>query len=252
MSQPLPKLLAKCPLREVIFELRFVAAKPAAGDLLPGILYSTLKKDYSELIPLPMANVPRALRNQNPDLLYQPSHRLSGGPHSVHVGDRMVNLQTVEYPGWSRFKDKAKVLIDALQKTELAKQIERFSFKYTNLIEASESESQLPLLNIRVEVTGKPPIEKGFLLRTEIHTEKYITIIQVATNAIATQLVSTKEASKQLSGLMVDVDTVSVGVGNEFWANRDSLLEEGHMVAKQTFFSLLTKTALERMEPKWS
>lgn len=164
----------------------------------------------------------------------------------------MVNLHTIEYPGWSRFKDKAKVLIDALQKTGLVKQIERFSFKYVNLIEVSESESQLPLLNIRVEIIGKPPIEKGFLLRTEIHKEKYITIIQVATNAIATHLISTKEPSKQLSGLMVDVDTISVGVGNEFWVNRDSLLDEGHMVVKQTFFSLLTKTALEGMEPKYS
>ena len=178
MTQPLPQLLAKCPLREVIFELRFAPSKPAAGDLLLGILYSALKKDYSEMIPLPMASVPRQFRNQNPEMLYQPSHRLGSGMNSVNVGDRVVNVHTLEYPGWSRFKERAESLIGALQATGFVQQIERFSFKYTNLIEAAEPESQLPLLNMHVELCGKAPTEKGFHLRTELFEGKYTTIIQ--------------------------------------------------------------------------
>src|SRR2546425_13149382 len=99
MTESLPKLLKKCPLHEVYFQLRFTPMKPDAGELLPGLLYTALKEYYSDVLSLPLANVPRDFRKQNPHLLYQPSHRLSSGAHSVHVGDQMVNLHTLEYPG---------------------------------------------------------------------------------------------------------------------------------------------------------
>lgn len=246
MSQMLPEMLGKRPLREVIFELRFTPAKPTAGDLLPGILYPALKSDYSEVIALPMASIPRGIRDKNPDLTYQPSHSLSGGPHSVQVGDRSVRLNTTDYPGWTNFKRRAESLIDALKRTEFVKQIERFSFKYINLIEAPISEKQLPLLNIRVELTGRTPSEKGFHLRDEHDEGKYTVIIQIAPNTIAKNLLTNNE----ISGLMIDVDTIRV-VGNEFWENHQSMLEEGHMVAKQKFYSLLTQPCLERLDPKY-
>ena len=148
MDLALLKFFRNSPLRQAIFELRFVPTIATAGDLLPGILYSVLKDDYSEVLPLPMASVPRNIRDLNPDLKYQPSHRLSSGPHSVQIGDCSVLLHTTEYPGWDNFKQRIESLIDALNQTGLVKQIERFSFKYTNLIEASKSEKQLPLLNM--------------------------------------------------------------------------------------------------------
>jgi uncharacterized protein (TIGR04255 family) len=247
MSQSLPKVLGKPPLREVIFELRFETEKPGMGDLLLGTLYSALQKDYSEVLTLPLAGVPRELREKTPDLKYQPSHRFSSGSHSVNIGDQAINLHTLEYPGWSRFKGMSESLIEALKKTEFVKQIERFSFKYANLIEASESESQLSLLNMHLEIIGKPPSEKGFHLRTEHKEGKFTTIVQVAPNTIAKLLAIKKE----FSGLLVDVDTIRFEVGNEFWTNHTSLLEDGHTVAKQAFFSLLTETALKRLEPTY-
>src|SRR5947209_3290968 len=121
MTQPLPEVLGKCPLSEVVFELRFIPEKPAAGDLLPGLLFSAMQKDYPEVIPLPMANVPRQIREKNPDLTHQPLHRLRGGPHAVQTGDKAVSLNTYEYPGWSRYKEMIGTLVKALRDTKLVK-----------------------------------------------------------------------------------------------------------------------------------
>ncbi|TRZ98096.1 MAG: TIGR04255 family protein [Nitrospiraceae bacterium] len=247
MSQSLPKLLTKCPLREVVFELRFTPTNPAAGDLLPGLLFSKMHKDYPEVVPLPMANVPRQLREQNQDLAYQPSHRLSGGPHAVLICDRAVSLNTHQYPGWVRYKEMIGALIDALKETELVKQIERFSFKYINVIEALPSESQLPYLKLKIALGDKPPIERGFLLRVEGNEGEFVTITQIAPNTLAKNLINHQD----VSGLMVDVDTIRGSIGNEFLENSKSELEKGHEVAKKTFFSLLTEATRDRMEPKW-
>lgn len=245
MNMQLPQILGNSPLREAIFELRFVPAKSTAGDLLPGILYSALHKDYPEVIALPMATVPRQIRSQNPDLKYQPSHRLSSGPHSIQIGDHSVLLQTTHYPGWGKFKERIESLVAALKQTELVKQIERFSFKYINLIAALESEAQLPLLNIHIDLIGKAPNEKGFLLREELSEGKFTTIIQIAPNTTIKVLADNKE----ISGLLIDVDTIRQ-VGNEFWTDYSSLVDEGHIVAKENFYSLLTKPTLLRLEPK--
>lgn len=244
MDCALLKYFGNSPLREAIFELRFVPATPTAGDLLLGVLHSFLKKEYPEVLALPMANVPRNIRDQNPDLKYQPSHRLIGGPHSVQIGDYSVLLGTIEYPGWDNFKLRIESLIDALNQTGFVKQIERFSFKYINLIEAAKSEKQLPLLNLKIELTGMAPNEIGFLLRSECSEGKFTTIFQIAPN------VSIKIPPKntEISGLMIDVDTIS-NVGNELWMNHASILEEGHLVAKKNFLSLLTKSTLERLKP---
>lgn len=247
MNTTMPMKVDKSPLFEVLFEIRFEPTTPAAGDLLPGLLYSQMKADYPDVIPLPMANIPRQIRDQNPDLLYQASHRLRGTHHSISVGDRVVSLSSTDYPGWNRFKEMVESVIRGVESTGLFKNVERFSFRYINVIEAPETDRQLPLLNVRIELTGSAPIERGFLLRVERDEGKFTTVIQITPNSKATIPI----IGKTVSGLLIDVDTLSVGLGNEFSTNRSFLLEEAHSVVKRTFFSLLSPSTIEKMGPKW-
>lgn len=247
MTLRLPRKLSNSPLRETIFELRFEPAMAAAGDILPGLLYSVLKTDYPEVVPLPLANVPRAVREKAPELLYQHSHSLRGGTSSVQLGDRVLAFHVLDYPGWTIFKDKIESLIKATQNTGLVKQTERFSFKYVNVIEASTSEMQLALMNLKLELVGQPPGERGFQLRVEHEEGKCTTITQISPNTTAKLVISGKE----VMGLLVDVDTIRFDPGHEFWAAPGTLLEEAHKVAKVRFFSLLSEAALKRLEPVW-
>ena len=247
MITEMPKKLNLAPLQEIIFEMQFEPVMPTAGDILPGLLYRAVSADYPEVTPLPMANVPRNVRQQHPELNYQASHSLYGTSGSIRVGDRSISLVPVEYPGWVLFKAKLLSLIQAFRATEQAKLITRFSFKYTNVIEASSEEAHLSFLNVKIESVGGSPRERGFLLRTEFVQGKHTTIVQISPQSE----VKVPSRNKIVLGLLVDVDTIRFEPGPEFLANPDPLLEEAHLVAKQMFFSLLTRSTVERLQPVW-
>jgi len=245
MNSRIINQLGKSPLVEAIFEMRFEADAPAAGDLLPGLLYSVMKNQYPQVIPLPLSSIPREIRDKTADLSYQPSHRLTNGPQSVQVGDRVLSVNALAYPGWAKFKEQVGSVLEAIKGTDLVKRVERFSFKYVNLIEADHTEEQLSLLNLRVEVIDKPPIERGFRLRVERDEGDFATVIEIIPNATAKRIT----AAKQVSGLLITVDTIRSKVGEPFFTDKSTLLEEGHSVVKKIFFSLLTNEALKRLEP---
>ena len=244
MSVRMPEKLGKSPLVEVVFEIRFEPTIPAAGDILPGLLYSQMKDEFPEVKALPNASVPREFREKTPDLKYMASHRLIGESKSVRIGDRVVYLTSLQYPGWTRFLEMVESLLEAVKGTGLTKQIERFSFKYVNLIEPSGDAKQLPLLNLRVEVIGNVPTERGFHFRSEYDEGKHTTILTISPGATAKMA-----GGKTVSGMIIEVDTIRFEPGSGFLTDRVSLLEEAHSIAKRTFFSLLTKDALERMMP---
>lgn len=243
----MPVALGKSPLVEVIFEIRFETTAPAVGDLLPGLLYSGLKAQYPETEPLPIASIPRQIRDQQTELLYHPSHRLKGEHRMLQVGDRVVSLHTTEYPGWTVFKQWVQVATNAVKETGLLRQIERFSFKYVNVIEAAASDLQLSFLDARIEVTGQTPLERGFRLRFERDNGPFVTIVEIMTHGKAKR----RSDHQLVSGLLLAVDTIRDGVGNEYWTNQNTLIEDGHAVAKDIFYNLITEPTLQRLEPVW-
>lgn len=95
----MPAKLKLPPLRETFFEVQFEPVIPTAGDILPGLLYAQMKAEYPQVMPLPMATVPRKVRQQNPELHYQASHRLQGASSSILIGDRVVSLTSLQYSG---------------------------------------------------------------------------------------------------------------------------------------------------------
>ena len=124
----------------------------------------------------------------------------------------------------------------------------QFSFKYVNLLEASSSEKQLSFINMKVEMIGEAPSERGFQLRLEHDDDtKCTTIVQIIPNSMGKLLPSGKE----ISGLLIDVDTIRFDPGEDFWTRPGVLLENGHSVAKLRFFSLLTEPTLEKLGPVW-
>jgi uncharacterized protein (TIGR04255 family) len=242
----MPIGLGKSPLVEVIFEIRFEPAVPTAGDLLPGLLYSSMKTQYPDIEPLPIASIPRQIRDQQVELRYHASHRLKGEHRILQFGDRVLSLHATKYPGWTSFKPWVEFVTNSAKETGLLKQIERFSFKYLNLIEASADEQQLSFLDARIEINGNTPIERGFRLRAERDDGPFLTIIEIITNATA------KRDEGVLSGLLVTVDTLRNGVGNDYWTNQSTLIEEGHAVVKDIFFNkLITESTLNRLDPIW-
>jgi uncharacterized protein (TIGR04255 family) len=240
----LPKALRKTPLLEAVFELRFRPAVPSAGDLLPGLLFRDFRADYPKVEQLPVATIPREMREKDADLLHQPTHRLVGTSSAMQIGERVVSLTMLyPYPGWTRFKEQVLRLLHSVGRTELIRECERFAFRYINIIPAAAGGPQLPRLTVRLDWPGHGMTERGLRLRFERDVGDFVTIVQI------TPEVTGKVGETSVSGLLVDVDTLRTKVSTAFWDAEPELLENAHQVAKQTFYSLLTDATLESLEP---
>lgn len=247
MGAQLPTALGKSPLLEALFEIRFQASRPAAGDLLPGILFSSLQDQYPEVISLPLARVPRDLRENDVNFLYQPSHQLVGRNASIQIGDRVLALAVQIYPGWPKFKMLAEQLVGSGEKTGLIENVERYSFRYINVIPVKAKYSQLQSLNAKIEFGEAPVLERGFQLRAEFDDEGFTSIVQVVPNSIA-QLVGGEE----VTGLIIDIDTQKSSDDVNFFENKSQLLEDGHNALKRLFFSLISDQTLLQLDPSYS
>lgn len=246
MTQVMPAKLRKSPLLEALFEVRFVPVVEGAGDVLPGLIFGSLRSKYPRVEQLPAAGVPRAIRASQEALIYQASHRLHGsGGASIQLGDRLGAVSTTSYPGWAGFRSMILELVGALGATGLIKTVERFSFRYINVLTTSGDGKQLPLLNLNVELVGRSPDERGFLLRTELGSGDITSTVQIAPNATAKG-----PNNVEISGLLVDIDTVVKSPGSTFANEPAPDLEKAHRVVKETFFSLLTKETLTGLGPE--
>jgi hypothetical protein len=222
MGAQLPTTLGKSPLLEALFEIRFQASRPAAGDLLPGIFFSALQEQYPDVISLPLARVPRDLRENDINFLYQPSHQLVGKTGSIQIGDRVLALAVQIYPGWSEFR-------------------------YITVSPVREGQPQLQSLNAKIELGESPVLERGFQLRAEFDDEEFTSIVQVVPNSIAQPI-----GGEEVSGLIIDIDTHRSSGDVNFFEDRSQLLEDGHNALKRLFFSLISDQTLLQLEPSYS
>ncbi|HJZ80972.1 MAG TPA: TIGR04255 family protein [Pyrinomonadaceae bacterium] len=243
--QKTPQRLGKSPLVESLFEIRFESSIPTAGDLFPGLLFPSLRENFPEVEPLPLASVPREIRNRD-EFLYQPSHRLKGTSNSVQLGDRVVTVSSQDYGGWSQFKSTIEMIIDRVRQTDLVKQVERYSFRYINIIEAVDEDNQLSLLNLTIAVASQPPNERGFQLRLERDDDGFVTIIRIVPRSEARN-----ESGKKVRGLLLDVDTIKEKFDDDLFSEHSHLLETAHDQVSQIFFSMLSESTLLKMEPVW-
>ena len=112
-----------------------------------------------------------------------------------------------------------------------------FLFRYINLLSPSLGANQLPLLNLHVELVGRSPNERGFLLRTEFDSVDITSVVQIVPNASAKG-----PNDVEVSGLLVDIDTILEKLPEStFFAEPTPDLEKTHRAVKETFFSLLTE-----------
>jgi uncharacterized protein (TIGR04255 family) len=209
------------------------------------MLYAALKADYPDVSSTSLPKLPKEIRDQDPILRYQPTLTLCGAANSIQVGDRVFSLSTLAYPGWTNFKALIESLIRATKDTGLVKEVERFSFRYINLIECEPSEKQLTLLNARIDFAGDSVLERGMQIRFERDEFGFTTVIP-----ITPQTSAKLPQNKTVTGLLIDVDTLRQNPKNYMMIRNALLLDEGHSILKRTFFSLLTDATMDRLGEK--
>jgi len=246
-DRKLPIKLAEQPLIDAVFEMRFLSSVPAS-DILPGFLFGKLPGE-KKIESLPVAQVPKPLRDSDPNLQFSPITRLRWSDYVISIGDRSISIGcNYPYPGWSNFKPAIKRITGLLKEINIFQSISRYSMKYVDLILSTNVEHQISLIDMDISVAGHKIKNQEFQLRVELITDNFVNIIQIIPSASAMLLNGEKRC-----GIIIDVDTIyninDLNIEEVFNGSFDTELEDIHTMNKRMFFDCLNEETIKSLGP---
>lgn len=243
----LPKRLRKEPIIEAIWQAQFDSGQ-GIGDLLPGILFTELRKSHPalQLRRLPSADIPAAIAQIDPNLRFTPKMLMEepGGSFIWQVGDRVITLNCRRpYVGWARFKEAVEALSRIVEGSGLIAQLQRHSLRYIDLL-TEELANDLSVLRVAMSV-GDRTIRDRVQMRVEIPEADYLHVVQIATAA------QVNLSGSQLTGTIVDLETLPASPTRD-WSSVRAQLGELHDRSKEMFFrQILTDESVFKLDPEY-
>lgn len=239
----LPQRLAKDPILEAIFEVRFKSSIPAVSELLPGMLYPILKGIVGTPERLFPMDLPADFLESNPELKYQPRVRMRGDQFAVLIGDSSIIISCPRpYVGWIEFKKIILTVLNSLRDTNLIESVERYSVKYVNLLPGADLAEQFSLVNYTAHLGRHDLTQSASSTKVEIIEDGLNNLIEIRANATVHI-----PAGDNFLGLLLGVDTICLKP-TEFWEQLESNVEAVHLKEKSIFFNLLTDKAIKQFE----
>lgn len=231
------------PIFEAIFQIRFESNQDAAASILAGLMYPHVRDIYPKSENLRVPPLPKDVLDNDPRFKYSPEMRYLADDKILSFGKRVMNVISLSpYCKWENFKPLILDALEHLQKSGLATKLERFSFKYANIIEAGDSpQEQFSLLNCDLTLGEHDLTNCPTQIRTELNIGNYTNIIQVSPFAELENAVN----GKRVRGLLLDIDTIRE-IDDGFWDQKEALIEECHKTEKDIFRSILKESTLEK------
>ncbi len=243
MPNPTIKCLSKSPLIEALFEIRFSPIDINVAEMFSGLMYSALRSDFPSVTPLQLANAPIEFREAHEILKYQATHRIFSPTQSLQIGPRVLAISIQKYESWANFKALILKVLTAANHLNVISRIERYSFKYINVIPEPDNKSVLSDFNIELQCCSRPVANKGLQIRYEENNDGYVNVVQLAAGANA------KNFAGEKSGTLLNIDTIRELEDSSFFSATDEILERGHTEAKRVFFDLLKYDAVQQFQP---
>ncbi|NML85237.1 TIGR04255 family protein [Polaromonas sp.] len=242
MVQGLPTKLNKEPLIEAIFEIRFTSSVNAS-DIMPGFLHA--KSKGSKIERLPIGQIPREIREADPQLAQQPLVRIHLDNFLVLVGDKALALSCkLPYPGWKAFKAEIQQMLSYVEDAGIVDKVERYALKYIDVIEGSSVAEMIGRINFSVELGGNKP-NSTIQMQFEVPRDEFVHVLQVGAPGTVTLI-----NGEARQGLVLTVDTISQQVELPLSALENGLfLDRIHDVNKQLFFECLTNETVKFLDP---
>jgi len=246
MTDQLPKKLKNEPLIDAIFELRF-SSRDSASNILPGFLFGALEGD-KKIERLPAAEMPKQLRDSDPNLQFAPQVRLLWTDYVISIGDHNLSIGCkYPYPGWDAFKKAILGIINVVKGIPFIQTVNRFSMKYIDIIPSKGLQEQISLINTSIVIGGHVLEKEHFALRIDIPENETIHIVNITSSAVA----KLQDGSTR-NGIIVDIDTIADAKNQEFeqWIGElPEKLDIIHLANKKMFFKCLNPETIDSLEP---
>jgi uncharacterized protein (TIGR04255 family) len=242
-----PTRLARSPLVEAVFEMRFAQVAGRSVELLLGQLYQRLGHDFSSIEPLPIGGLPKELRESRPELKYAPHVKFAGKGQTVMFGDRVLTLSiTTPYPGWARFSERCVQVASALHETGYVGKLERYSLKYVNVIDTTDSAFPFEALNVKLDAAGYNLRSQGLQLRFEIDEGPFVSVVECTS---ADGVIADRQIH---NGWLLVLDTICErNVPSDFWSKVGENVAAAHDVLKPLFYGMLAARTVEALGPSF-
>jgi uncharacterized protein (TIGR04255 family) len=233
--------MSSSPLVEVVFEIRFKPQSNFATELLIAINQEIT--NHQDIIQADGLQFPPEFKIKQPEFYYIPSYRVNFPEYSLLISDGslVVLKNTVDsvYSGWSSFKDIPKQILEILKKKNKVSDIERYSLKYTNLIQNHQSFNDL---NLSLSI-GSSQLDsyKKFTVKTE-EIEGSVVILNEVSSHVNMDVINdlTKER-RTFSGILIVIDIINnQGINNIDEVDNEfaQSLERLHDIAYKKYTSI--------------
>ncbi|MGE1083080.1 TIGR04255 family protein [Pseudomonas shirazensis] len=242
----LPSKLAREPMIEAVFEMRFESSAPVAA-MLPGILYSKLNGSLS-MEQLPPHALPKEMRDADPNFLHVPLTKCSWGNYWILIGDRIFSVASkLPYAGWADFLQKIQMAYGVVLDTGMITTVSRCSIKYVDILDSIPL-SPVDCFNMELSV-GSIGSAENFHIKIGAVQDGISHTVQLISNAM-TQLYGGRE----LQGPLIDVDSI-IDIAEEDSSTFASKLVERasvlHEANKRAIFDAISEAALCYLEPTY-
>lgn len=207
----------------------------------------SLDEGLGEIERLPAADIPKQLRDSDPNLANQHLVRVDVQGYRLFIGDRSLTLACLmPYPGGGIFKAKAVEVFEKILELSFIEEVERCSIKYADFIEGEEFGQLTEYLDLDIRAGNKSMNELQGLNMQFSHADSDIT------NLVKIMIPANVRINNgpQKTGIILETDSIHVLNTQdikEFSQNFPALLDNLHLSNKEHFFSLLTKSALEKL-----
>lgn len=239
----LPKKITPCPIEEVIVEIRFESLLPA--EAIFGVVYNVLNNSYPNLEQLPILQIPEFIRTQDPNLTFQPHHRLRRDNYSIQIGPKVISVGVgKEYPGWNAFKFEINAVFSKINELNFITKISRVGIRYIDFFEGDMFKN----INLQLSIYDENAVTEQTFVRTLLKRGNFDCLLQVGNN-----MTVERSNTPARVGSIIDMDMsnteVDMQTSKQFFQEVDTLLELGHNTQKDLFFNLLKPEFLATLNP---
>ncbi len=249
MEKPFPKSITPTPIISSAIEIRFDINCPM--EAVFGIVFNALRAEYSEYESLPIVSIPEQIRIQD-GLIEQPHYRLFKKNSSLNIllGPKLfVFLYAKEdlsngqnYPGWTEnLSIEIKRLYSILFSLNIISKVTRLGIRCNDFFE-NKNVFDYTEYNILDNNKKRKDVEKTQIIQT-IEKDGFIHNIVVSNNSnfIANGIIT--------NGSMIDIDSFTTNIGNDFIKNHEYYLNNCHQSNKEFFYKMLRKEFIDTLNP---
>lgn len=211
------------------------------AEAVVGVVYQLLQDNQCGNItvtPLPINNVPEAIRKADPNLKNSPTHQIQCSDGLVSIGPNVLSVGIIPpYESWDNFKKFTNLVIDVIIKGQLLKSVSDINIRYLNFFKLNIYEN----ISLDINLGGEKIVGKSTIFRTELEKENnIIDVIQI------TGSVHLKNDHLKLNddGSLIDIRIVKKSISKEEIL---SSLDEIHQEAEDLFLNLISPDFKEKL-----